>query len=231
MDVNQWILGHPSYVTHADDPAWQDRRSEVITGSEVASLMGLNPWRGREALLESYLRPSPWHDNHKTFWGRQLESAVLDGYGKLTGLRVVNTNAFFIRDGIGATIDGLIDPDSFESLLPASEGYVGTTAPSYWRKTHEQLCYLLGRDKPVICECKVTSERNKADWGKEVPAYYVAQLQAQMWATDLDVSVIVAKIGAYDIRHHVVERDEPFQLRMVEEAERFMEEIDVARSF
>ena len=59
----------------------------------------------------------------------------------------------------------------------------------------------------------------------------MAQLQAQMLVTELDVSVIVAKIGAYDIRHHVVERDEPFQLRMVEAAKRFMEEVDVARSF
>ena len=231
MNLEEWCLSHPNYVVHADDPAWQERRSQVVTGTGVASLMGLNPWRGREALLDSYLSPSSFSDNHKTFWGRELEPSVLSGYSKLTGLRIVNANAYFERGLVGSTIDGLIDPSSLPMLLSASEGYVGTTAPTYWRAGIQQLQYLSMREEPVICECKVTSERNKSDWGKEVPKHYWAQLQAQMYVTDLDVAVIIAKVGAYDIRHLVVERDEEFQLRMVEEAEKFMKEVEDGRAF
>ncbi len=230
MDLKQWISDHPNYVVHADDPAWQEKRTEVVTGTGVAGLMGLNPWRGREALLDSYLRSFPWSDNHKTFWGRELEPSVLSGYAKLTGLSIIQANAFFSKGPIGSTIDGLIDPESLAGLLPASEGYVGTTAPTYWRKTIDELAYLIGREEPVICECKVTSERNKADWGKEFPKYYWAQLQSQMFVTGLDYAVIVAKIGAYDIRHHLVPADTEFQQRMVQEAERFMKEVSDARN-
>lgn len=228
--MDQWILSHPNYVVHANDPAWQGRRSKVVTGTGVASLMGLNPWRGREALLDSYLRSVPFSDNHKTFWGRQLEGAVLQGYATLTGLRIVNANAYFERDVIGSTIDGLVDPGSLEDLLPASEGYVGTTAPTYWRTGVNELQYLLGREDPLICEIKVTSERSKSDWGKEFPKHYWAQLQAQMYVTELDRAIIVAKVGAYDIRHHVVEADANFQSRMLEEATKFLTEVENGRS-
>lgn len=231
MELEQWILRQPSFVAHAHSPLWAERRTKVVTGTGVASLLGLNPWRGREALLSSYLSPSMFHGNHRTFWGSELEPSVLSGYAKLTGLTITNANAYFERDLVGSTIDGLIDPDSLHNLLAASEGYVGTTAPTYWRAGIQALQYLHGRGEPVICECKVTSDRNKADWGKEVPKHYWAQLQAQMYVTGLDVSVIVANIGGQDIRHHVVERDEAFQQRMVEEAEKFMKEVEYGRSF
>jgi len=230
MNLEQWCLSHPNYVVHADDPAWQERRSKVVTGTGVASLMGLSPWRGREALLDSYLRSVPFSDNHRTFWGRQLEGAVMQGYASLVGLRIVNANAYFERESIGSTIDGLVDPESLDGLLSASEGYVGTTAPSYWRAGVEKIQYLLGREEPVICEIKVTSERNKSEWGKEVPRHYWAQLQAQMYVTGLDTAIIVAKIGAYDVRHHVVEQDASFQSRMLEEAAEFLKEVENGRN-
>jgi hypothetical protein len=137
---------------------------------------------------------------------------------------------FFFRDGpVGATIDGVADEPRETKM--ATEGHIGTGAPTYWTSEMMRLERHVGPEaKPILVEAKNTGERNAKLWARTAPQHYIVQAQAQLYATGLDCCVLVAKLGASDIRMHVVERDDDFIAEMVAEAEKFLKEVEQWRS-
>lgn len=66
-----------SQIFQKGDPAWHQLRSKFITGTEIASLFGLNPYSSPAKLYENKVNPS-FQDNVYTRMGRILEPAVLN---------------------------------------------------------------------------------------------------------------------------------------------------------
>lgn len=217
---------HTNFVCTTDDESrWHEERRKCVTGSVISALLGANPYMTREQALEEARLPRVWTDKRSMWWGREMEVPNLLSFGKLTGLGVRATNLFF-RDGvIGATIDAVVDDPAVD--LDVDRGLIGTSAPSYWRNEARTLMYHVNpmADKPILLEAKNTGERNVKAWACQAPENYCLQAQAQMLVTGLDCCVLVAKIGAADIRMHVVERDDGLMSRMVDAAEEFMKEV------
>ena len=64
----------------SDTPEWHKIRSEGIGGSEIGTIMGLNPWESAYALWakKSGLIPTPPLDNWSIRFGKAFEAPILD---------------------------------------------------------------------------------------------------------------------------------------------------------
>lgn len=218
------VLNPETFVCLASDEQWLQERTHVVTGSEVAILLGLSPWRNEGQLRASWGQEERLKDTANMWWGRQMEDANREAYSKLLGVPVLGHNGFYVRGALGATTDAFIPAGSLLEALDATKGYIGTSAATYWRK-HVDILSSQDNSKPILVELKNVQDRYRKDWAK-VPGYYEAQVQAQLYATGLDVGVIVAKLGSADIRAHVVLRDEFMIEDMVIKAQQFLEEMN-----
>ena len=217
------VLNPKTFVCLASDEDWLSHRTKVVTGSEIATILGLSPWRTVEQLKASWGQEEKLKDTANMWWGREMEEPNQQAYSKLLGLPVVSHNGFYVNGPLGATTDAFIPAGSLLESLEASKGYIGTSAATYWRR-HVDILSSQDNSKPILVEMKNVNDRYRKEWAN-APAYYEAQVQAQLHATALDVGVIVAKLGAADIRAHVILRDDFMIEEMVNKAGEFLEEM------
>jgi len=88
-------------------------RSKGIGGTDIAAIVGLNPWRGPiDVYMEKIGLTEPEPDNEAKYWGRELEAAVLRRYAKETGLPVYTNSEVMVgeEEWILGTPDALVEP-------------------------------------------------------------------------------------------------------------------------
>ena len=80
--------------------AWLQFRQFRVTGSEVGTVLGHNPYQSRDALLLRKLGhdPSPFHGNEATRHGEYWEPKAVELYEEQTGFQVVAFNIIPHRD-------------------------------------------------------------------------------------------------------------------------------------
>ncbi len=213
----------PTFTCYADTPEWHAHRELVVTGTWVAAIMGMSPWKSREDAIFRYRMGSSFEMNRHAWWGRYLEKKNLFAWADFTGYVVDHANAFFKKGLVGATVDGFGWFGGERLPTPAFEL---TTAPTYWKKGLDRLEEAGVRSgKPFLVEMKNTGEKNRTSWGKRPPEHYWAQVQAQLYCTGLDTAVLVAKLGSADMRHHVIQADTGFHKDMVSAIVDFWEDV------
>lgn len=75
----------------ADRVAWERVRNGGIGGSDIACIMGLNPWKSAFALYAEKhgdVEAEDLSDNEYVYWGTVLEQVVADRFCELTGKKV-----------------------------------------------------------------------------------------------------------------------------------------------
>ena len=75
----------------ADRVAWERVRNSGIGGSDVACIMGLNPWKSAYALYAEKhgdVEAEDLSNNEFVYWGTVLEQVVADRFCELTGKKV-----------------------------------------------------------------------------------------------------------------------------------------------
>ena len=75
----------------ADRVAWERVRNSGIGGSDIACIMGLNPWKSAFALYAEKhgdVEAEDLSNNEYVYWGTVLEQAVADRFCELTGKKV-----------------------------------------------------------------------------------------------------------------------------------------------
>lgn len=209
-----------------DTPEWHAARNRVVTGTWVAALFGEHPWKSREDLRNRLEFGSTTKPSRYMWWGRNDEKHIIHSYGQLMALNVVPSNVFAERGSLGATIDGHIV--GFECGQEPVEAEEVTSAPAYWTRTAKSIREALEASKdPLILEIKTTSEKNRSLWGRDIPRAYWWQVQSQMWCHHLTRTVVVAKLGAHDIRHHLVEYEQGLGETMEAAAAEMLEEAGI----
>ena len=177
---------------------WLKRRKSGIGGSDVASLLGLSPWRS--AMDVYYDKVSDRSDERETEAmriGTALEQFVADRFEEETGRKTSRFNGLLQVGHCIGNIDRLVVPE-------------GARLGSYKDeiKTDELL------------ECKTSSK----DWEGEVPAYYQAQVQHYMGLDPAFKRATVACLFlGFDKRFQTfrVERDDSLIRSMQEAVEAF----------
>lgn len=196
---------------------WHKRRFAGIGGSEVATVLGLNPYQTKKSLWDVKTgRTVAFAGNNNTYWGHVLESVVADEYAKLTGNKVRVTNKHYN----GAKIDAPWLVGNIDRLI------VGTT-----------------EKETRILECKTCTDEYRQDsdgereWGpgnlydkdgkcvKEddhVPVNYLLQVQHYMAICDKqETDLAVLFMRTREFRIYTIHRNEPIIKAIVDQTRAF----------
>jgi putative phage-type endonuclease len=157
-------------------------RRRGIGASEVASVLGLTPWRTPfQVWLEKTgrLEPNELEKLSRPYWGHKLEDDAAEGYEDATGLKLRRVN---------------------KTLYHPKHA---------WMFCHLDR-KIVGQKK--IVECKAPDAASSFQWGKsgtdQVPDIYFIQVQHQMGVTGWEEADLAVLIGGNDFRFYTIKRDE-----------------------
>lgn len=178
---------------------WRAARRIGIGGSDVASIMGLNPYRSPMAVYLDKIGEviQPDLTSEAVYWGNTLEDVVARHYADANGVKVQRNNHILMREDMPFMIAN-IDRE----VISPTEGRFGF-------------------------EAKTTDARNSRQWDDDmVPIPYVLQVQHYMAVTQFPFFDVGCLIGGnhfvqrrinYDTElvESMIERERDFW-RMVE---------------
>jgi len=167
-------------VRYKTDEEWREARRHGIGGSDVAAIMGINPWKSPlEVWLEKTGRADPpdLSGKQSVEWGNRLEAAVADRFAEAhPELKVLRKNCTMIskdRPWAIANIDRELRGD--------------------------------GRG---ILEIKTVGLRSEGLWVYGPPEHYLAQVQHYLSVTGWDFAWVACLIGGQEYREYPIRRDE-----------------------
>ncbi len=178
-------------ILHDAREQWLMQRRTLLTASDIAAVLGVDPRRGP---LQVYLSKVKGTDTDETDWmafGRDVEDAIAKGYERKSGRPVQTLGAHYISrhpdvPWLGATLDR-------QAL-----GCERTPPPV--------LCHA----GPVPLECKAVGLMKRQEWEEDPPLHYVIQLQFQMACTSAMWGSLCALLGGVSIVWKDLVRDDGF---------------------
>jgi putative phage-type endonuclease len=195
--------------SHADEDAWLDARMSMITASDVATVMGLNPFKSAlELYLEKLGLKAPFEGNEATEWGQRSEPMIVDGYRDRTG-REVSLHGKLLRSKEYPFIGCTLDAEAIIENVTTDSG--------------EHLHF---SSKPRIpLELKTTGAHRADDWDEGCPPYYMPQVQTQMLVTGANMASVACLIGGQRMVWADVERDDSIISDIIQACTEFWEAV------
>ena len=221
------------HVCDASEEQWLEQRRRYITASDVAVLMGSNPYQTPEALAENRIRDvrALMRGEESTlsiptttsmWWGQWLEGPVADAVSVLLGLRVRTAQRMYALDDVlSCTIDAVCVRD--EGFVPEPGLFRGPNvaagrrgvpeADRYDRSwVYDLLQVMESVGQPSLLEIKTTAEFvGRKHSYRDCPALYEAQVQAQMLVTGHSSALVACLVGGNDLKAWFVEADASYQ--------------------
>lgn len=185
-------------------------RSQVIGGTDMSVLLGVNKWKTRPELFEEKLGNRTVEVNDAMYWGIMAEPMV----------------ARHIESKLDNDDHILFDP---ENPWLETNGH---------QVEHKDYPFITGSPDRLIMdksngeiiegiEIKTAFEWTLKSWKKEVPKYYEVQCQHYMMVTGMETWKICALIGNRTYLEFDLEADLMLQDEMIEEAIKFNDELGV----
>ena len=163
-------------VKYMTKQEWLNERSKSIGGSEMGSILGMNPWQSAYALwCERTGRTRPFEGNLATEVGTALEPFVADKFAEISGLghRVMKSNFLYRNDKC-----------------------------PHMHASPDRLIYAARSTNAAIqagLECKTTSAWNTQSFkGIEFPMQYYAQCVAYMTVLEVGTWYVAVLVGNHD---------------------------------
>lgn len=194
--------------------AWLQERSKGIGGSDVATVLGLNPYKTPLSLWEEKTgktKSSP--AGEAAYWGTTLEDVVAKEFSKRTGMKIQRVN-FLLSTGENGWMRGNIDRAIVNEQIAKA---VRVNKPEKAAETGLMLSTDVG------LECKTASVYMSEHWGDsqeaeilagkivtehKIPLYYETQIQWYMAVTGIETFYVAVLIGGQDFRMYEVKRDQ-----------------------
>ena len=193
---------------------WLKERTKGIGGSDVATILGLNPYKTPLQLWEEKTgRSSGSAAVESAYWGTVLEGVVAKEFSQRTGMKVQKVN-YMLSTGENGWMRGNIDR---AVVNPAIAGRVSVLK----QEKVEECGRLLSTD--IGLECKTASVYMSEHWGDsqeaeilagkivtehKIPLYYETQIQWYMAVTGIETFYVAVLIGGQDFRMYEVKRDQ-----------------------
>lgn len=206
---------------------WLKERTKGIGGSDVATVLGLNPYKTPLELWEEKTGKTEGKPaGEAAYWGTQLEDLVAKEFSKRTGMKVQRVN-YMLTAGDGDWMRGNLDR---AVVNPALAGRVHLLNPEKAAESGR----LLSTD--VGLECKTANTFMVDQWGDsqeaeimngqvvtdhKIPLYYETQIQWYMAVTGIKKFYVAVLIGGQDFRIYEVNRDEDVIKAIVNQCENF----------
>lgn len=211
-------------ICDASDKDWLLHRKGLLTGSDAATIVGENRYKSYDKLVQEKagLRDDTIPQNKYMWFGSEMERANMAAFSKLSGIRCRPMNVLLGSVQIpqyGATIDGMC-------VFPEK----GIKIP-YWNRQMYSGHFPTRRAGLGLVEMKNVGEKNLELWsGMEPPKAYWWQVQAQLDVTGLPWAVLVAKIGAADMRAYFIEKDDFSCEHLRSEIQTFWQDVEKVKS-
>jgi len=168
-------------MTKEEKKQWLEERRTGIGGSDVAAVLGINPYRSPVEVYLDKTGQSPLEtpDNDKMYWGRALEDLVAQEFSKRTGKKVQRRNQMF-RDKEYSFLIANIDR------------------------------YIVGEQAILECKTasEYTKDQWGEDGTDDVPFYYLCQVLHYMYVTGYYKGYLAVLIGGYDYRIYNISYNE-----------------------
>ena len=193
---------------------WLQERSKGIGGSDVATVLGLNPYKTPLSLWEEKTgktKGSP--AGEAAYWGTTLEDVVAKEFSKRTGMKIQRVN-FLLSTGENGWMRGNIDRAIVNEQIAKT---VRVNKPEKAAETGLMLSTDVG------LECKTANAFMADKWGPsqeaeivsgnvvtehQIPLYYETQIQWYMAVTGIETFYVAVLIGGQDFRMYEVKRDQ-----------------------
>lgn len=206
---------------------WLQERSKGIGGSDVATVLGLNPYKTPLSLWEEKTgktKGSP--AGEAAYWGTTLEDVVAKEFSKRTGMKIQRVN-FLLSTGENGWMRGNIDRAIVNEQIAKT---VRVNKPEKAAETGLMLSTDVG------LECKTANAFMADKWGPsqeaeivsgnvvtehQIPLYYETQIQWYMAVTGIKKFYVAVLIGGQDFRMYEVRRDEDVIKAIVEKCHAF----------
>ncbi len=181
---------------------WLEQRLKGIGGSEIASILGYNPYKSKYQVWYDKTQESfkEKEDNNFMFWGRKLESVLFEHFAETEELELEYHDCMYQHHNIKyafANVDGII-------------------------KSHPNKDFV-GKG---VFEAKTVNAFDKHDWDKSAPVQYVLQLQWYMFVMGLEWGAIACLKGGNNYSRHYYKRDQVVIDTMIEEASLFWQLVE-----
>ncbi len=184
------------------------KKQFTISGTEIGSILGLNPY---QSPMDLWMRKlglmDPPEENEVMKWGKAAEHVVARRYARETGM----------------------------SLFPSIDtGYVYATPlvhPQYswWTGTPDRKVFnpMVQTIFPGLLEIKIVGERMAYQWGEppdgDVPEYYLTQCAWYMPLLDVEWCDLAVQIGNKNYRVYRINRDRELEDQLRDAALAFIE--------
>lgn len=176
-----------------DHEAWARLRNQGIGGSDVAVIMGYNPWKKPYALYcekIGLVEPEDLSDNEAVEWGTKLEPIVAQKFSEVTGKKVK-------RWGTVCNPDAPWQMANFDRLI-------------------------VGEDAGLECKTANAFKKDEWE-GDNVPDAYYAQCQWYNFLSGCAGWWIACLIGGQHFEYKYIPRNESFIDQMIREVTEFWE--------
>jgi putative phage-type endonuclease len=189
-----------SNMTEADWQAYREKQ-KGIGGSDVATILGLNPYKTAFTLwLEKtgQIEPPNLSGNQAIEWGNILEPVIREKFAKETGFEVFENHWVMqheLFDFMVANIDG-------EVIDPQFKGERG------------------------VLEIKTAGERMKDQWNDGPPHHYMLQIQHYLAVLDYSYAYVAVLISGQTFKFFLIERDDYVIHQIIQAEKDFMEMVE-----
>lgn len=162
---------------------WQNYRQNQkgIGGSDVATILGLNPWKTAFTLwLEKtgQIEPEPV-SNESVEWGNILEPVIRAKFQKETGFEVIEN-------------PWVMQHDEYDFMVANVDGECFDPEMGEWG----------------VLEIKTAGERYKSEWDYGPPNHYMLQIQHYLAVMNYNYAYVAVLIGGNRFKYFKIERDE-----------------------
>lgn len=111
------------------DDEWLKKRSKCITSTDVASIIGQNPYSDVTDVLHKKLKLDEFRGNEATRWGEANEDAAIEEIERRTGCLVSTFGLLEISEAHGQKLGGLRLAGSPDGILACGRAIVEVKCP------------------------------------------------------------------------------------------------------
>jgi putative phage-type endonuclease len=176
-------------IVHTAREQWLARRRDLVTASDIAAILGVDPRRGPLAVYAAKVSDVVEPEERRWMaFGRRVEGAIADWYADETGRPALDLGAHEIQ----------VHPD-----IP----WLGATLD---RRTAGSEAHPAPADGQGPLEAKAVAGFKAREWVEDPPLPYIVQVQVQMACTGAQWGSLAALVGGIALAWKDLVRDEAF---------------------
>lgn len=208
-----------------DEQAWLDFRENGIGGSEIGTIMGVNPWKSAIELFyqKSGAFQSKVDYNTPMFMGNILEPIVADLFEFWDdGDNLIHNYVAGLRQRKLYEIDGYVLNSDFPNMFFSPDRLIAD-------RPVKRMNRLLQNNIEGIVEIKTISNWSAKQWEGGMPPSYYLQLQTYLMGLDVEEGYLVSLKDGRDLDVLYVERNRQVGDMIFNEVQEFWRRVEMAR--